>query len=147
MLVTMFLVELVERLQMKDDEKIKVGVVQTAYANGSSSKYLKNVSLFLVQWAVANNPARDQSQLRPYRCQAPPSRRTTLRYRSLLRSQRSRYSPLLARLSDTSPKPRPIHSRRRQRRQAASSLLRTNQPIRRRCFIRYAHGRSYSRSP
>jgi phosphoacetylglucosamine mutase len=45
-LVTMFLGDLVERLQMKEDDKIKVGVVQTAYANGSSSKYLRNVSPF-----------------------------------------------------------------------------------------------------
>jgi phosphoacetylglucosamine mutase len=44
-LVTMFLVDLVNRLQMKDDVKPRVGVVQTAYANGSSTKYLRNVSL------------------------------------------------------------------------------------------------------
>jgi phosphoacetylglucosamine mutase len=43
-LVTMFLGDLVQKLQMKEDDKIKVGVVQTAYANGSSSKYLRNVS-------------------------------------------------------------------------------------------------------
>lgn len=42
-LATMFLVDLVERLQLKDEDKIRVGVVQTAYANGSSSKYLRNV--------------------------------------------------------------------------------------------------------
>jgi hypothetical protein len=39
----MFLGDLVQKLQMKEDDKIKVGVVQTAYANGSSSKYLRNV--------------------------------------------------------------------------------------------------------
>jgi phosphoacetylglucosamine mutase len=43
-LVTMFLVDLVNRLHMSDDEKPKVGVVQTAYANGSSTKYLRTVS-------------------------------------------------------------------------------------------------------
>jgi len=51
-MVAMFLGDLVKKAKLKDgddgDEEIEVGVVQTAYANGSSTKYLKAVSfLFL----------------------------------------------------------------------------------------------------
>jgi phosphoacetylglucosamine mutase len=43
-LVTMFLVDLVEKTNLGNDLKPKVGVVQTAYANGSSTKHLASVS-------------------------------------------------------------------------------------------------------
>jgi len=62
----MFLGDLVERLQMKEDDKIKVGVVQTAYANGSSSKYLRNVSLpsaFVTYSLTASEESRSAASL------------------------------------------------------------------------------------
>jgi phosphoacetylglucosamine mutase len=43
-LATMFLVDLVEKAKLGNDVKPKVGVVQTAYANGSSTKHLESVS-------------------------------------------------------------------------------------------------------
>jgi phosphoacetylglucosamine mutase len=43
-LVAAFIVDLVKLANL--DSKIKVGVVQTAYANGASTKYLAEVSLF-----------------------------------------------------------------------------------------------------
>lgn len=42
-LVAAFIVDLVKLANL--DSKIKVGVVQTAYANGASTKYLEEVSL------------------------------------------------------------------------------------------------------
>jgi phosphoacetylglucosamine mutase len=42
-LVAAFIVELVKATGLEDS--IKVGVVQTAYANGASTKYLSQVSL------------------------------------------------------------------------------------------------------
>lgn len=42
-LVAAFIVELVKSANLED--KIKVGVVQTAYANGASTKYLSEVSI------------------------------------------------------------------------------------------------------
>lgn len=44
-LVAAFIVELVKSAGLED--KIKVGVVQTAYANGASTKYLSEVSCFI----------------------------------------------------------------------------------------------------
>lgn len=41
-LVAAFIVELVKSAGLED--KIKVGVIQTAYANGASTKYLSQVS-------------------------------------------------------------------------------------------------------
>jgi len=47
-LVAAFIVELVKSAGLED--KIKVGVVQTAYANGASTKYLSEVStLYLIE--------------------------------------------------------------------------------------------------
>lgn len=43
-MVAMFLGDLVAKAKFSENEKLKVGVVQTAYANGSSTKYLKSVS-------------------------------------------------------------------------------------------------------
>lgn len=40
-MVAMFLVDLIRKARL--DEVLKLGVVQTAYANGSSTKYLKSV--------------------------------------------------------------------------------------------------------
>ena len=34
------------------DNKIRVGIVQTAYANGGSTKYLSEVSTFMAQWVA-----------------------------------------------------------------------------------------------
>ena len=42
-LVAAFIVDLVKLANL--DSEIKVGVVQTAYANGASTKYLEEVSL------------------------------------------------------------------------------------------------------
>lgn len=45
-MVAMFLGDLVKKAKLNEgDEALKVGVVQTAYANGSSTKYLKSVCL------------------------------------------------------------------------------------------------------
>ncbi len=43
-MVAMFLGDLVNKAKLEGNAKLKVGVVQTAYANGSSTKYLKSVS-------------------------------------------------------------------------------------------------------
>lgn len=44
-MVAMFLGDLVTKAKLEGDAKLKVGVVQTGYANGSSTRYLKSVSL------------------------------------------------------------------------------------------------------
>lgn len=43
-MVAMFFVDLVNKTKLSGDRKPEVGVVQTAYANGSSTKYLRGVS-------------------------------------------------------------------------------------------------------
>ena len=43
-LVALFFKELLTKARLPDDAALEVGVVQTAYANGSSTKYLKSVS-------------------------------------------------------------------------------------------------------
>ena len=43
-MVAMYLGDLLSRAKLEGDEKLRLGVVQTAYANGSSTKYLKSVS-------------------------------------------------------------------------------------------------------
>ena len=43
-MVAMFLVDLVSKAKLDEDSRLKVGVVQTAYANGNSTKYLISVS-------------------------------------------------------------------------------------------------------
>jgi phosphoacetylglucosamine mutase len=43
-MVAMFMRELVEKTKLVGEEKLKVGVVQTAYANGSSTRFLESVS-------------------------------------------------------------------------------------------------------
>jgi len=45
-MVAMFLGDLMNKAKLEGDAKLKVGVVQTAYANGSSTKYLKSVCPF-----------------------------------------------------------------------------------------------------
>lgn len=44
-MVAMFFVDLVTKTKLSGEKKPEVGVVQTAYANGSSTKYLRSVSL------------------------------------------------------------------------------------------------------
>lgn len=45
-MVALFLGDLIKKAKLAEgDDGLKVGVVQTAYANGSSTKYLKSVSL------------------------------------------------------------------------------------------------------
>jgi phosphoacetylglucosamine mutase len=72
-LVAAFIGELVDAAGLTSE--IKVGIVQTAYANGASTKYL--------------------SSRVPVTC-VPTPRRRVLRCRRLLRGQRTRYRPLLA---------------------------------------------------
>ena len=43
-MVAMFFGDLVNKTGLEGDAKLKVGVVQTAYANGNSTKYLETVS-------------------------------------------------------------------------------------------------------
>ena len=43
-MVAMFFVDLVNKTKLSEDKRPEVGVVQTAYANGSSTKYLRGVS-------------------------------------------------------------------------------------------------------
>jgi phosphoacetylglucosamine mutase len=43
-MVAMFLGDLVTKAKL-GEQQLQVGVVQTAYANGSSTKYLKSVSV------------------------------------------------------------------------------------------------------
>lgn len=43
-MVAMFFVDLVNKTKLSEDKRPEVGVVQTAYANGSSTKYLRSVS-------------------------------------------------------------------------------------------------------
>lgn len=43
-MVAVFLGDLIARAKLPEGKKPRVGVVQTAYANGSSTKYLKSVS-------------------------------------------------------------------------------------------------------
>ncbi len=42
-MVAMFLGELVVKAKLDEESSLEVGVVQTAYANGSSTKFLKSV--------------------------------------------------------------------------------------------------------
>ena len=46
-MVAMYFGDLVNKTGLEGDEKLKVGVVQTAYANGNATKYLETVSLVL----------------------------------------------------------------------------------------------------
>ncbi|WRT69455.1 uncharacterized protein IL334_006441 [Kwoniella shivajii] len=53
-MVAMFLVDLVVKAKLDEEHRLKVGVVQTAYANGSSTKYLtsRNIPVTCVSTGV-----------------------------------------------------------------------------------------------
>lgn len=71
-LVAAFIVDLVKAAGL--DNQIKVGVVQTAYANGASTKYLSEVSLIsLVVHDVNISISASASEMCSNRSQAPSS--------------------------------------------------------------------------
>lgn len=83
-LVAAFIVELVELAGLQG--QIDVGVVQTAYANGSSTKYLSDVSslLFVVSHFSNYIILEVASSVCIHRRETPPPRRRALLYRRVL---------------------------------------------------------------
>lgn len=135
-MVAMFLGDLVTKAKLEGDEKLKVGMVQTAYANGSSTKYLKSVSEPLYTRApLILLPAQHPGNVRPYWSQTPASRRATFRYRSILRSQRSWYRHLFPVSFDHTSLHSVPFTRLRQRDKTASGVCRTDQSSSGRCAI------------
>lgn len=77
-MVAMFLGDLVKKAKLGEDNELTVGVVQTAYANGSSTKYLTSVSQPLYALDLANTSlAKHPCRMCLHRCQAPPPCRST----------------------------------------------------------------------
>lgn len=86
-LVAAFIVDLVKTAGL--EEEVRVGIVQTAYANGGSTKYLSEVNLcrsILISWSLVLtvDMIASSSTLRTHRGQALASRSRTLRRRCLL---------------------------------------------------------------
>jgi len=86
-LVASFIVRLVKDAGLEDtQEKIKVGVVQTAYANGSSTKYLSEVrGCAALEWTHAYIHVEASCGMRTNWSQAfAPCRSGEIRHRSVL---------------------------------------------------------------
>jgi hypothetical protein len=87
-LVSAFLGELVKSAGLESE--IKVGVVQTAYANGASTKYLAEVCYIcnILKHPHLKPIIAFASEMRCDRSQASSSRRRALQHRSIFRSER-----------------------------------------------------------
>lgn len=70
-LVAAFIVDLVKTAGLEDE--LRVGIVQTAYANGGSTKYLSEVSPLLTKMSIdLFISAETSSPLCFHWCEAPP---------------------------------------------------------------------------
>lgn len=82
-LVAAFIVDLVKLSGLED--RIDVGVVQTAYANGASTKYLSEVRLSFKKWlSQIEHAVASTREMCPDRCEAPTPCCRTLFCRCLL---------------------------------------------------------------
>lgn len=90
-LVASFIVDLVRLAGLSDS--VRVGVVQTAYANGASTKYLSEVSsLFTITLSSSHTTSYTEAarEMHPYRSQASSSCCRAVQRWCLLRSERAR---------------------------------------------------------